>query len=80
MSEPFDILTIACFLSIVVGYSVWSDREIRTLLQLSLSGVALAIANYLGDNGWPIFAIILILAAIGYALLVLTGRNEPSKR
>jgi peptidoglycan/LPS O-acetylase OafA/YrhL len=79
MSEPFDILTIACFLLIGVGYLVWSDREIRTLLQLSICGLALAIANQLGNNEWSIFAIILIVAALGYALLVLVGRNEPRK-
>jgi peptidoglycan/LPS O-acetylase OafA/YrhL len=79
MSEPFDILTIVCFLMIGVGYFVWSDREVRTLLQLSICGVTLAVANQLGNNEWPIFAIILIVAALGYALLVLAGRNEPRK-
>jgi hypothetical protein len=62
-----------------VGYFVWSDREVRTLLQLSICGVTLAVANQLGNNEWPIFAIILIVAALGYALLVLVGRNEPRK-
>jgi hypothetical protein len=79
MSEPFDIPTIACFLSMVVAYFVWSDREVHTLLRLSICGIALSIANHLGNGGWPIFANILIAAAIGHALFILFGQNEPGK-
>ena len=76
MSEPFDILTIACFLIMVVAYFAWSSRDIRTLLHLSICAIVLATANHLGNNGWPIFAIILIFAAVGYGFLILTGRDQ----
>jgi hypothetical protein len=79
MPDPFDIVTVACFLLMVAAYLIWIERDLRTLLQLSICAVALATANYLGSNGWPIFAIALIVVAVGYGLLVLIGKNEPRK-
>ncbi|MCL8485481.1 MULTISPECIES: XrtV sorting system accessory protein [Bradyrhizobium] len=69
MNEPFDILTVFCFLAMVIAFFVWSDREPRTLLRFALSAVAFAGANQLGNNGWPLPALLLIAAGAAYAFL-----------
>lgn len=45
------------------------DREPRTLLRFALSAVAFAGANQLGNNGWPLPALLLIAAGAAYAFL-----------
>jgi hypothetical protein len=44
-------------------------RDVRILMQPMISGAALAIANQMGNAGLPIFALILIVAGVGYAAL-----------
>jgi hypothetical protein len=70
MTTLFDILTVASFVALVVGYFLWTDRDKRTLLHFSVSGVVLAVANQLGNAGEPVFALVLIVAGLGYALLM----------
>jgi lipopolysaccharide export LptBFGC system permease protein LptF len=71
MTDAFDILTVGCFLLIAVAFFIWTDRDSRTLLRLSICLVAFAIANQLGRNGSPILAYILIAVGMAYALLIL---------
>ncbi|MGJ4892961.1 XrtV sorting system accessory protein [Bradyrhizobium sp. HKCCYLS3077] len=71
MNEPFDILTVFCFLAMAIAFFVWSDREPRTLLRLVLSAIAFAGANQLGNNGWTLFALLLIGAGAVHAILTL---------
>jgi len=70
MVTLFDYLTIACFAGLVIAYFQFTKREVRTLMQLMISGVAFAIANQVGNAGLSIFALVLIIAGIGYAALV----------
>lgn len=70
MSTLFDIVTVISFVGLVAAFFLWTDRETRTLLHLSISGVVLAVANQIGNAGNSMFAVVLILAAIGYAILV----------
>ena len=70
METAFDILTIACFAGLVIGYFQFTKRDTRTLMHLMISGAAFAIANQVGNAGLPIFALILIVAGAGYAVLV----------
>lgn len=74
MQEPFDILTVFCFLTMVVAFFVWSDRESRTVLRLALSAIAFAVANQLGNNGWPLLALVLTGAGAAHAFLTLRAR------
>jgi len=74
MITLFDFLTVTCFICLVTTFFVWTERDTRTLLHLLISGVAFAIANHLGNNGLQLFALILIAAGAGYALLVVQGR------
>ncbi len=71
MTDTFDILTVACFLLVVIAFFVWTDRDTRTLLHLSICVVAFAVANELGRIGSSTLASILIAVGLAYALLVL---------
>jgi hypothetical protein len=66
----FDIVTVACFIGLVVAYFQFSDRDYRTLAQLILSGIVFAVANQVGNAGFTLLASILMAAGIGYAFLV----------
>ena len=70
MATLFDLLTVATFLALVIGFVLWTDRDTRTLLHFCISGVVLAIANQLGNSGSPLFGAVLILVGVGYAVLV----------
>ena len=70
MQTAFDFLTVACFAGLVIAYFQFGKRDTRTLMHLMISGVAFAIANQVGNGGLPIFALILIVAGAGYAVLV----------
>ena len=69
----FDVVTVACFIGLVVAYFQFSDREYRTLAQLILSGIVFAVANQVGNAGFMLLASILIVAGAGYAVLVVRG-------
>jgi hypothetical protein len=70
MTTAFDFLTVACFAGLVIAYFQFTKRDIRTLLQLTISGVAFAIGNQMGNAGLTIFALVVILAGVGYGALV----------
>lgn len=65
----FDIVTVGCFLAMVVAYFKLGDADQRLIPHLLLSGVAFAVANQLGNHGRPLLAILLIVAGAGYAAL-----------
>ena len=66
----FDFVTIACFIGLVAAFFQFTERHPRTLVHLLLSGVAFAVANQLGNAGWALLAVALIVAGVGYAVLV----------
>jgi hypothetical protein len=74
MITPFDYLTVACFFCLLSAFFLLTERDTRTLLRLLVSGVAFAIANQAGNNGLTLFALTLIVAGAGYALLVVQGK------
>jgi len=69
----FDVVTVACFVGLVVAYFQFTDREYRTLAQLILSGIVFAVANQVGNAGFALLAGVLIAAGAGYTLLVIRG-------
>jgi hypothetical protein len=73
MLTLFDFLTVACFIGVAIAFFLLTDREPRKLLHLLLSGVLFAVANQLGNAGSTLFGLILILAGIGYSVLVIRG-------
>jgi predicted branched-subunit amino acid permease len=74
MTTPFDFLTVACFIALVIAFFRLTERDLRTLLHMFLSGIAFAVANQVGNAGSPLLALVLIAAGVGYAALVV-GRS-----
>jgi hypothetical protein len=70
MTTFFDVVTVTCFVGLVLAFFQFTDREIRTLLHFLLAGIVFAVANQVGNAGVTILALILILAGAGYAFLV----------
>lgn len=70
MSTIFDVITVTCFIGLVLAYFRFTDRELRTLWYMLVSGGVFAIANQVGNAGSVILATILILAGIGWAFLI----------
>lgn len=71
MPTLFDVITVVCFIGVAAGFFFLTDREPRKLLHLLLSGVLFAVANQLGDSGSTLFGLILILAGVGYSVLII---------
>lgn len=70
MSTFFDVVTVTCFVGLVIAFFQFTDRETRTLLHFVLAGVAFAVANQLGNAGSTILALALIFAGVIYAVLI----------
>ena len=70
MSTFFDVVTVTCFVGLVIAFFKFTDRETRTLVHFILAGVVFAVANQVGNNGSTVLALILILAGAAYATLI----------
>ena len=71
MATLFDVVTVTSFVGLVIAFFQFSDREIRTLVYLMLSGIVFAVANQVGNAGYYTLAGLLILAGIVFAALVI---------
>ena len=78
MVTLFDFATVACFLALVGAYLLLTTRHPRTLLHLLLSCIALAVANQLGNAGHYISGAILVIAGVGYAVIVVQADRSNS--
>jgi hypothetical protein len=70
MVTLFDVISVASFIGLVLAFFWWTERDTRTLLHFVISGTVLAIANQVGNAGQTLFAFLLIIAGIGYAVIV----------
>ena len=70
MTTFFDVITVTCFVGLVIAFFRFTDQETRTLVHFVLAGVVFAVANQLGNSGSVILASVLIFAGTGYAVLV----------
>lgn len=70
MTTLFDLITVACFIGMVIVFFQFTDREIRTLFQFMLAGVVLAVANQVGNAGSFLLAGALIFAGATYVVLL----------
>jgi hypothetical protein len=75
MVTMFDYVTVACFLVMAGAFLILTAREPRTLLHLLVVGAAFAIANQVGDAGYTVLAVILIIAGIVYAAMIIRQSN-----
>jgi hypothetical protein len=73
MTTFFDVITVTCFVGLVIAFFKFTNRETRTLVHFILAGVVFAVANQVGNGGSMILALVLILAGVTYAALVVRG-------
>ena len=69
----FDIVTVACFVVMIVAYFWFAAGDFRKLSHLVVSGIAFGVANEVGNAGYVLLASILIVAGVGYFLFVMRG-------
>ena len=74
MATFFDVVTVTCFIALVIAFFQFTDRETRTLVHFILAGVVFAVANQVGNAGSIVLASILIVAGIAYAVLIVRRR------
>ena len=70
MVTLFDIVSVASFIGLALAFFFWTKRDNRTLLHFVISGAVFAIANQVGNAGQTIFASILLIAGIAYAVVM----------
>ena len=75
MVTIFDYATVACFLGLVGVYFLLTARRPQTLLYLLPSVIAFAVANQLGNAGYSLAGVVLIIAGIGYAVVVVRAEE-----
>ena len=75
MVTLFDFAAVACFLGLVGAFFLLTARRQRTLLHLLLSGIAFAVANQLGNAGYDLSGVILIIAGIAYAIIIVRAEK-----
>ncbi len=69
---------MACFLGLVGAYLLLTAQRPRTLLHLLLSGIVFAVANQLGNAGYFVAGMTLIIAGIGYAVVIVRAERADS--
>ena len=70
MTTLFDVVTVTCFVGLVIAFFQFTDRETRTLVHFILAGVVFAVANQVGNAGSVILAVVLVVAGVAYAGLI----------
>ena len=70
MATIFDVVTVTCFVGLVIAFFQFTDRETRTLVHFVLAGVVFAVANQVGNGGSAILAAVLIVAGVAYAAII----------
>jgi NhaP-type Na+/H+ or K+/H+ antiporter len=68
MTTFFDVVTVTCFIALVIAFFQFTDRDPKRLLHFVLAGILFAVANQLGNSGHSALAIVLIAAGAGYAV------------
>jgi hypothetical protein len=76
MSTLFDVVTVTCFVGLVIAFFQFTSRDTRILKHFVLAGVVFAVANQVGNHGSGILATILIVAGIAYAVLITIRANS----
>jgi hypothetical protein len=70
MATFFDVVTVTCFVGLMIAFFQFTDRETRTLVHFILAGIVFAVANQVGNAGSATLGIVLILAGSIYAGLI----------
>ncbi|SIO46467.1 hypothetical protein SAMN05443247_05735 [Bradyrhizobium erythrophlei] len=70
MTTFFDVVTVTCFVGLVIAFFQFTDRETRTLVHFILAGVVFAVANQVGNAGSAVLAALLMVAGVVYAAMI----------
>jgi hypothetical protein len=76
MNTVFDVVTVTCFIGLVIAFFQFTSRDTRILLHFMLSGIVFAVANQVGNHGSVLLASILVVVGIAYAVLIATRSNS----
>jgi hypothetical protein len=69
METLFDVVTVTCFVGLVIAFFRFTNRNRRTLIEFVAVGLALAVANQVGNAGQTVLAVALILGSLGFVAL-----------
>jgi hypothetical protein len=69
MDTLFDVVTVTCFVGLVLAFFRFTNRTRRTLIEFVAAGLALAVANQVGNAGETVLAVALILGSLGFVAL-----------
>lgn len=75
MNSVFDIVSVVLFFSGVAAFVFLTDRAPATVSRLLVSGVAIAVANQLGNAGHELLAGALLVAGAIYGVIIV--RSHP---
>ena len=70
MTTFFDVVTVTCFVALVIAFFQFTDQGTKTLLHFSVAGIVFAVANQVGNAGGTLLALVLIAAGAGYAVFM----------
>jgi hypothetical protein len=73
MNTIFDFLTVACFVGLVCGFFLLTERHPKTLAYLLIAALVFSVADQLGNAGSTLLAAIMIVAGVGYTVLIIRG-------
>ena len=68
----FDILSVTSFIALVFIFFAVTDRNPKLLLRFMLAGIALAVANQVGNQGYVLIAVGLVGAAAVFVFIHVT--------
>ena len=74
MNTIFDVLTMMIFAGLIVLFlqrSVGETEYKDALWQYLVAALGCAVANYLGNNGYALLAVLLIVATLAFIFYVL---------
>jgi hypothetical protein len=71
MATIFDVITVTCFIGLVIAFYQFSDREVRMLAYFMLPAIMFAVANQLGNTGHIYVGSALVVAGIAFAVFML---------
>ena len=83
METAFDWITVAIFAALVthfLAHSAKEDGEDIHLLHYLIPSAGCALANWLGNHGWTVAAVAVLLLMAGYAyrFLIRAARRPPT--
>jgi hypothetical protein len=80
LTTIFDYLTIAGFLITALAFLLLTERDIRTLMRVLISGIVFAIANQVGNHGLTTLGIILVAGGAAFAAFAIRAGLSGSSQ